>query len=239
MANEILGSDSPERVAPKKKHTARWLLGLTAIATLFVWWLWHYNPLPSDEKMIAHFQAHRGEFEELLRRYRAFIPFHERIPPKKCEHPPCIWSSNTGTEALMKKAGVGRITRTGFDGALWLSEPYEMETQLYIDHLIKNPSKEYNLWHRHASVVVWYSKAPSSRFVSLRYLSISKAYLHVPEVAKVVDGELWRPITVTGRIPKFRVFHSLNDYPSDWQRAECVYRQFEPHWFLRMCRRAI
>lgn len=42
-----------------------------------VWWVWFCNPLPSDEEMIAYFQANRTQFEELVELFRTYRPDQE------------------------------------------------------------------------------------------------------------------------------------------------------------------
>lgn len=58
----------PESESAKKLH---WSVELIVVG-LFIWWGWFHNPLPSDKEMIDHFNAHRAEFEQLVRGYRDF-----------------------------------------------------------------------------------------------------------------------------------------------------------------------
>ncbi len=78
-------------------------------------------------------------------------------------------------------------------------------------------------------------------FVLLPYASflhgVSKEYLYIPASPKIEDALLQYPVTSTGNPTKKsdRVMSSLNAYPFIWKTGECVYRQIEPHWFIKMC----
>jgi hypothetical protein len=50
------------------------VVAITLLVSLGYYLLVVRNPLPSDDEMIQHFNAHRAEIEELVRRYRIFDP---------------------------------------------------------------------------------------------------------------------------------------------------------------------
>jgi hypothetical protein len=214
--------------------------------TLFV------NPLPRDEKMIAHFQTHRDEFEALVKNYQRYIPTVEK---------PVF--ENRENKMLMKKAAISRLRSAG---ATWFPNPYSMEAAKQFEALSKqagikvlqfvHPYKsigfdmeEYPLGKSNRNVLLFWTGAElifehmseirGNNFLLLIFAfthGVSKEYLYIPEITKIEDGRLWYPITTSGNLKwSYRVFSSLNSYPPDWKVGECVYRQFESHWFIRMC----
>jgi hypothetical protein len=48
-----------------------------------------------------------------------------------------------------------------------------------------------------------------------------------------------RRILIFGVKEKARIFSTLDTYPPNWIKGECVYRQFETHWFIRLCAAAV
>ncbi len=63
------------KVNSPQLHWRQWLLNATlplvCLGSL-VWWQYFHFPLPSDAAMTAHFNAHRAEFEQLVKGYRDF-----------------------------------------------------------------------------------------------------------------------------------------------------------------------
>lgn|GEM_PF-3241069 len=99
---------------------------VTGLVALGVWWGWFRNPLPSDEEMIAHFQAHRAEFEELVGLYRNY-----RRPPGGKR----IWGNLPEMRQRRENLGVRRVVeQLGY----WLPEPYSIETGKRLLELIHN-----------------------------------------------------------------------------------------------------
>jgi hypothetical protein len=76
---------------------------------------------------------------------------------------------------------------------------------------------------------------------TFRYAAIRKDLYHIPEIPRVENGELLGPFNKKGEYSFRRaVLPSLNYIPSIWHRkvfsdSNCVLRQIEPQWFLRMC----
>ena len=91
----------------------------------------------------------------------------------------------------------------------------------------------------------------SYRRNTLLFGVIWKDYYFFPEVPRVENGVLLGPLSIVGKGLRGSRFHekegvattqdrdrvlpSLNSFPPDWKDFECVYRQIEPQWFIRMC----
>ncbi|QLI81223.1 hypothetical protein HZU75_06575 [Chitinibacter fontanus] len=208
-------------IRPLRKKNA-WLCMLILIAVTY--FLWQRNPLPKDEELIAHFQAHRAEFEELIRRYRAY----ERSANKDTS----LWFKEGNTPALYKQAGVESID---YETPIWLPNPYSVETAKKIDALLTT-AKDFSLLYKYGALKI--QLAPVHRYYSYnsRYVAVWKDLYFIPEVPRIEDGELLGPIYSNGKYSyRERIFPSLNRFPDYWKDFECVYRQIEQQWFLRMC----
>nr|WP_320113878.1 hypothetical protein [uncultured Desulfuromonas sp.] len=206
----------------------------------------------SDEEMIAHFRAHRAEFEELVRRYREY--------PRPPDQDTSFWYKKGDTQELMQRAGVSRLVGLA---PSWFPNPYSAKSAKYFSELIKSgQAAKRGLFYKYDTVGVipvpkrlplpWKKdKTNQYRFNTLGHGTIWKDYCHIPEIARIEDGELLWPLGIVGkgaRVPHYqeidgipvgqrrkRVFASLNEFPEHWRNFECVYRQIEPHWYLRMC----
>jgi hypothetical protein len=190
--------------------------------TLFI------NPLPSDEKMIEHFQAHRTEFESLVKNHKAFIP--------TVDHPLFVTPEN---KALMDKASIRWVRQLGHT---WFPNPYSAEAAMQFEARRKQAGANgLEFSHPYKSVGFSMLEKPLGRSYRAVLLWsgiqwVMKDYMYFPEVPKIDDGRLWYPVTTHGNFKwSDRAYSSLNSYPFGWEVGECVYRQFEPHWFLRMC----
>ncbi|MDD2661849.1 MAG: hypothetical protein PHY54_19560 [Methylococcales bacterium] len=190
--------------------------------TLFI------NPLPSDEKMIAHFQEHRAEFETLVKNYQAFIPTLEKPVFENLEN-----------KTLMKKAAIRWISEKG---ATWFPNPYSAEAAKQFEAFSKQAGvKALEFVHPYVSIGFSMEEQPLGRsyravllFSGIQW--VMKDYMYIPEIPKIEDGRLWDPVTTSGYLKwSHRAFSSLNFYPPGWKIGECVFRQFEPHWLIRMC----
>ena len=87
--------------------------------------------------------------------------------------------------------------------------------------------------------------------VTIFFGSIWKDYVYFPEAPKVENGWLLYPLQISSKEysgatyhekegvatwrKNFRVFSSLNHFPFHWRRYECIYREIESQWYLRMC----
>lgn len=202
-----------------------WLLGFTAIIALVVWFVLFFNPLPKDEELLAHFNAHRSDIEALVKSYRDY----EGVGGAP-------WERNPSTQALKRKAGVERVVHAG---ALWLPNPYAPETAKQIDHTIRSGSG-CCFFRRHGSLEI---EIEVNRYFrgSLHYpfSHIWKTLFFYPEVPRIENGWLVGPARTDGKNElHHRVLPSLNSYPTDWKKGECVVRKIEAQWFIIMCRSA-
>lgn len=194
------------------------LIGL-AYYLLLVW-----NPLPDDEELITHFQTHRADFEEAVRRYRAH--------PRPADKDTSLWFKEGDTLDLFKRAGIRYINSAT---PVWFPNPYSVETAKKIDYeliVLKN----HTLSHKYGALDI--DLDPRDRYYahSLRYVVIWKSIYFIPQVPRIENGELLWPVRSNGEyFKRRRVFTSLNHLPYRWKDFECVYRQIEPQWFLRMC----
>lgn len=221
----------------KKLHIG--LIGLPFLLAIAMWlYIDHreftlfFNPFPSDEKMIAHFQAHRSEFEALVEKYKAFNP---RLGTG-------VFYDLPGVKELKQKAAIRWVSDAG---ATWFPSPYSAEASREFDtqrrkpgffssesHPYKNKSIEFSMLEQplgRSYRTIWLPSIWFSRWAW-------KDYFYFPEVPKIEKGRLWYPVTPHGNSTgSYRAYDSLNYYPFWWRMGECVYRQFEPHWFLIMC----
>lgn len=207
--------------------------------------LWIWNPLARDEQMIENFMTHRADFIEVVHRYRNY----QRSPDKDASS----WYKEGDTQELYKRAMIVDIDAQG----IWLPNPYSAETAKRKYGLV---GFEYN---RKYGALRISPTCPSCaahpdqrgdldhRRNTLLFGTIWKDYYFFPEVPRVESGKLLWPLSVVGKgFPgaqfhekegvatiqkKERVLPSLNRLPSHWQESECVYRQIEPQWFIRMC----
>ena len=211
---------SPQRLWKK----SIWLLipGLLGILYFGV----QINPLPADEELIAHFQNHRSDIEALVKSYREYN-----------EVDATLWEKNPETLALKRKAEVERVVNTA---ALWLPNPYSPETDVLIKHTIRAGSG-CCFFRRYGSIEI---EIDVNRYFrkSLRYPGdylIWKTLFFYPEAPRIENGWLIGPTHADGKNElHHRVLPSLNSYPPDWKRGECVVRKLDAQWFIRMCRAA-
>jgi hypothetical protein len=222
------------------------LFGLVAVLYTLLSWHDRLVPLPKDEEMIAYLQAHRAEFEELVRRHRTFI---SREYDPNIEWP----GQEPGTPELMKQAGVNSIDYLLLGN--WLPDPYSPATTQRARAIKEACSADWKQWHAmdgrknhlpppqcrllgYQYGVLEVKPEPYNGFYahSWRYVSVWKDYLHFPEPPRIEDGCLLGPMLADGRyMYKKRAFSSLNYYPWRWKEYECVYRPIDEHWFIRLC----
>lgn len=201
------------------------VLGVSTAAA--VWGILFINPLPNDEEMIAHFTSNRGEIESLVKRYREY---------ERPENAPLDWSKLPEVLALQARAGVQRVHNTG---TLWLPDPYSVATGKSIESFIrKEPG--FQKWRRYNEIAVTprdQRYGMRAAIVCFSFLAlIWKEYLWIPETPKIENDLLWLPAGSDGvSRERVRVFKSLNWYPPDWKKGECVLRQIDARWFIRMC----
>ena len=183
------------------------------------------NPLPSDEKMIAQFQNHRSDIEELIKRYRGY--------PSGTEIDHSRWFREGDAQKLLLKAGVDRISFSALQP--WLPNPYTIKTAEKISREAKD-AKSYALFYKYGALRI--SLLPRSNYRSwhLRYAHIWKDLYYIPEVPRIENNEILWPFDTKGKYSsRSRVLETLDDFPGGWKAFECVYREIEKNWLLRLC----
>jgi len=235
---------APSPISRRKK--IRIILGLLAVAAIFLWWC-QRAPLPTDEEMIAHFQEHRAEFEELVRRNRTFAQ-REHWPELK-------WpDQEEGTLQLRQQVGVATVNYLSLLD--WLPAPYSLATAQRVKSMKDECAQDVKQWREldgekknlpppkcrllgyQYGVLVFTPKLPNNAYYagSWRYVAVKKEYVHFPEPPRIEQGYLRGPIQEDGQYGyKKRAASSLNYYPFGWKEYECVYRPIDAHWFITLC----
>ncbi len=220
-------NDKPTQKGTFKRYM---FLGFLLLIGSLLYWL-HYNPLQSDDEMIAHFHEHRAEIEELVKRYRDWKPSKETL----------IWEKIPGNKPLMEKAKVKRVDG---EAPTWPLNPYSQKAMKeFSDAQLAGKIPTLNPYNS-IKVELVDEDDPQRRFgivvTSSGVHLIFKDLVFMPEIARIEGENLWLHVhPLTGDSGKLRIFPSLDSYPSSWIRGECVYRQFEPHWFIRLCSGAV
>ena len=212
----------------------------TALLAFSIWVLFFVNPLPSDEEMIAHFQEHRQDIETLI---QAYYNAPEPLPGQRRVQ----WDASQEIQTIKRRAGVDRVSHTK---GYWPPDPYSFEWAEKKHQLIKTNTRESDaaLRKMEALQVDIFGQRYSQR--PLRYpmdYHIWKSLLYIPAVVRTHKGKLWPGVSWNKLAPQTseqyeksasRLLPNLTNYPSDWKKGECVYRQLDVHWFIRMCRAA-
>ncbi|KJS01861.1 MAG: hypothetical protein VR65_07515 [Desulfobulbaceae bacterium BRH_c16a] len=221
-------------VCPRFRRFRCWL---SASGIFIGFWLlvyyftWIYNPLPSDESMIKNFKEHRADFVEAVRRYREY--------PRPNDKDTSLWFEEGDTLEVYRRAGISRITN---NAGVWLHDPYSQETDKKINYEI-TVKHNHALLHQFGTLKIvpstpqtkqgarWdWTDNRAFRKGKIIYGVIWKDYNFFPEPPRIEDGMLLWPSK-----KKSWVLASLNQIPKDWKDFECVYRQIEPQWYLRLC----
>jgi hypothetical protein len=210
--------------------------------------------LPSDEEMIAHFQAHKPEIEELVRRYRSFeMP---KMPPRLPRESPNEWlkrrpvmpreafmwdKQHADTEELLRKASIDRLQ---YITLIWFPNPYSMETAKKLKVLLKDMN---NFDPRYSPMTYFYKYGALTIDIhpwrkyharSLIHSNYWKNIVFFPETPRIMDGWLLGPLNTKGEYSsRKRVLPTLDSFPPDWKEYECVFRRIEAetNWFLHLC----
>jgi len=190
--------------------------------------------LPRDQEMISHFKANRSKFDELVRLYQTDTRR--------------VWRKEKGNlqpfetdeyRRLLKEVGVDGL---GSDDFVWLANPYNKDAM--------SKAKELNPFSAFAHHGIFFNANRNKhRKLSPRLRAmVWKAYFYVPVPPRVDGGRLWWPISPVDGEPtrSAPVFSSLDEFPAHWLNTksgkppwECVYRQVESQWFLKMCAYAV
>lgn len=231
------GSNADDDTPPKRTASISLMkkiigIGAWTLLVLFIlcglWGAYYFvitrNPLPGDEEMITHFQAHQADFEEVVRRYRAFDAGTDGSPGG--------WAAQEGTPALLKRAGLRK--HIFYSTPAWWPDPYSLTTAVALEKARGKGSMKIS--RAYGAVVLRPSPKKRFRAMNLRYVTVWKDFMFFPEVPRIENGELLWPINTRGNYAKRRrVLPSLNDFPGEWKDYECVLRKIEPQWFIRMC----
>lgn len=205
---------------------AVWLRGDYLHFTLFI------NPLPTDERMIAHFYKHRQAFETLVQRYRAIEPQPSEIKLR----------NDPDNQALIEQAGIRYVSNSG---GMWFPNPYSYEGWKEQDRRFREAVKThagtyYREQYRITTVIL--KDETLGRMYRTRILfppplvqGIHKYYVYFPEIPRLAKGRMMEPVTASGKSRlNHYVYDSLNAYPWFWPHCRSVFRQIEGHWFLLM-----
>jgi len=175
---------------------------------------------PSDEEMIANFYRHQKDFDRLARIYRedTSVPTVMRVLVPTPE-----------IAAMMSRISVATIKG---DDETWIPpDPYSKDPD-FLEQKVKSEICRDAPGARKFSGVIFYST--HGRVTRRHYgQPIYKQYYYVPIAPRVEDGVLVLPGTSTWS--DHRVLETLNRYPPGFATFNCVYRQIEPQWFIRMC----
>lgn len=220
--------------AENRRKILHWLwLPVIGLGLYYYFWLW--NPLPSDEVMIENFTTHRADFVEAVRRYRDY--------PRPPDKDTSLWFKDGDTLELFKRAGIDNID---YGNGVWFPNPYSPETDKKIVYEITENHNR-GVVHQYGALKITPATTPridhpgqmddrSYRRNTLLFGVIWKDYYFFPEVPRIENGALLGPVNHKGEYSfRSRTLHSLNRFPINWKGFECVYRQIEPQWFLRMC----
>ncbi len=203
-----------------------------------IWRLLLVNPLPSDEEMIDNFQLHRADLETLIKAYYS-------VPEPLSGQSRVQWDDSPEVQAIKQRAGVGRVHPTmGY----WTPDPYSFQWAEKLHQLITTDTRETDTAIRHMEALQVDMLDPRYSQLPLRYPPlIWKSLLYIPAVARTHDSKLWPGVSWNKLAPQTpeqyeksadRLLSDLTSYPPNWKRGECVYRQLDTHWFIRMCRAA-
>lgn len=205
----------------------RTLLGIGAIFIVLliagITWLtccspppWKINSLAPDEELIAWFQDNRPDIEELVRRYRDYVP------PEGKGHGE--WAKLGDTPAILQRSGVRRITHTL---NLWLPDPYSVEARKRDGNRAANWREE----AKYQTLII--EPADDKRFY---HISVWKEMVYFPVAPRIENGFIIGPVDALGRNGHYRISPHFNSEPPLVDRDECAYRPIDAQWFVRMCR---
>ncbi len=199
-----------------------------AIAVSIVLYKSNTNPLPKDEEMIVLFREHRGDIEELVKRFREYTP----SPSEQHSG----WLDQDNTRELMSRAELSDIA----NGAtpLWLPDPYASNTEKRIADM-----PGFEKYYRYSNISItladprFHLSGPAMFGMNVRSVSMFKDLYFFPEVPRIEGGFLIDPPNKYGKsLPSDRVYESLDDFPAEWRLGTCALRRIDPKWFIRMCK---
>jgi len=137
---------------------------------------------------------------------------------------------------LLKKVGLEGLTG---DSALWMPRPYDADIVERAKGLNAFTAYQYHgIFFRTPTTIFW-SWEPQFR------QTVWKDYFYAPVEPLIKDGDIWWPRSHHhGDLYRSsKLVASLDQYPAHWLNAtpgkriaECVYRQLEIRWYLRLCK---
>lgn len=229
-------------------------------------WLWFHNPLFTDQEMIAHLNQHRPELEQLVQGYRNFRPprdgsgtnFYPDSAPwilpmmEKAGVYYGLGEAQTASGSWYPDPYSPHTLQTlrSWDKSIPVGKPWNDKEsvailQREIPALFEGgaPLRDYLDLGRVTNVIhIERGVTPKRAYyeLSLRYPGtlLSKGYYYFPRPPRIEAGKIVRydRRSPTGLSPGQRVFDSLDEYPPDWKRGECVLKRLDAHWFISMCR---
>lgn len=228
----------------------------------FVWWQWFHNPLPSDALLIENFKAHRTVFEQLatgFRNHRDGSKFYESSSQEVRK-----LMKETGVNHIVEAGGefgrwfpepysdhVLQVRRSLFVRSVYKLAREEEVMATYrreLPKLFEGVAPLKDVMHvARVTVPVTFDLGPEPGKVvfgktRLRYFNsfINKGYCYFPQSPRVENGHIVNAVyTLKNNVytrPGLPVFDSLDEYPPDWERGECVLRRIDERWFITMCR---
>lgn len=207
-----------------QKKIVRYLLALFFL-TGFLWIKLKLSPplpintLAHDEVLIAWFYSNRSDIEELVRRYRTYVP-----PEGKGHNE---WSKLGDTPELLKRAGVFAFSENS--PAYWLPDPYSVDARKNDGGYL---AVNWRLAAKYKTLII--HPADKKRF---ERNTVWKDLVYFPMVPRIENNNIIDPVGMDGRVRlTYRIVSSLNDDPPNIKRDECALRMIESQWFVRMCR---
>lgn len=225
--------------------------------------IWGWNPLPSDEEMIENFKTHRSDFEEAVRRYREYQFGNGKNESNWFQEGDTLNIFNrAGIHHIDDQLGIWLPNPYAVETALKVDEIFKEFGEISAHDKYNQDFSRVMFYKKHSTLKIGPTKNPRTgnpetdssvgySQVTIFFGSIWKDYVYFPEAPKVENGWLLYPLQTTLRKSddttyhekekvmtwqdKERVFSSLNSFPFHWRRYECIYREIEPQWYLRMC----
>lgn len=175
-----------------------------------------FRLLPSDREMIANFQEHRKDFERLVEIYRTDPSIISKWG---------LLEATPEMQAIMDRINVCALRG---DMQAWIPpDPYSHKTTELLA-ILRNAGPTSMAMRKVSGVTLVYNHRAVKR-LNDDLSDLCKGYYYAPLPPRV-DKRILR-----GPIWNQRLYRCLSWCPSDLVDGECVYRQFEPQWFIELC----
>jgi hypothetical protein len=214
--------------ANTEKYRIRDIFPVIGIIILFLVLTSWRGSLASDQEMIEHFNAHRGEFDELIQTYLEY-------GGKRLE-----WSQRPDVIELKFKTGVLSV---GNGIGYWFDDPYSLEAARNLKQM--RDDKAWSQNHFRKPVII--TMAERRTHFAIFWLNGGvnwKDYYYFPVDPSVEKGRIKMP-----RELKPSEFHSelgalvanSTDFMYWWKSEKdsaksCVMRNITPRWYIERCR---